>query len=82
MSTKGWYELIQNLSLCVWTKTKLYELEGQVRRGAAERGVAEMKKNEFQEQIQKQVQEINHMESLRRKQLEDVSQEKVNSMTT
>lgn len=53
-----------------------------MRRGAAERGVAEMKKNEFQEQIQKQVQEINHMESLRRKQLEDVSQEKVNSMTT
>ncbi|XP_032434714.1 Golgi membrane protein 1 isoform X1 [Xiphophorus hellerii] len=69
---KYWVSSSRNLEL----QTKLYELEGQVRRGAAERGVAEMKKNEFQEQIQKQVQEINHMESLRRKQLEDVSQEK------
>uniref|UniRef100_A0A3B5KW47 Golgi membrane protein 1 n=1 Tax=Xiphophorus couchianus TaxID=32473 RepID=A0A3B5KW47_9TELE len=71
---KYWVSSSRNLEL----QTKLYELEGQVRRGAAERGVAEMKKNEFQEQIQKQVQEINHMESLRRKQLEDVSQEKQN----
>ncbi|XP_043966714.1 Golgi membrane protein 1 isoform X1 [Gambusia affinis] len=71
-----WVSSSRNLEL----QTKLYDLETQVRRGAAERGVAEMKKNEFQEQIQKQVQEINHMESLRRKQLEDAhntySQEK------
>ncbi|XP_054905175.1 Golgi membrane protein 1 isoform X2 [Poeciliopsis prolifica] len=71
-----WVSSSRNLEL----QTKLYELEGQVRRGVAERGVAEMKKNEFQEQIQKQVQEINHIESLRRKQLEEVhntySQEK------
>ncbi|XP_017162394.1 Golgi membrane protein 1 isoform X2 [Poecilia reticulata] len=67
-----WVSSSRNLEL----QTKLYELEGQVRRGAAERGVAEMKKNEFQEQIQKQVEEISHIESLRRKQLDTYSQEK------
>ncbi|XP_014849764.1 PREDICTED: Golgi membrane protein 1 isoform X2 [Poecilia mexicana] len=67
-----WVSSSRNLEL----QTKLYELEGQVRRGAAERGVAEMKKNEFQDQIQKQVEEISHIESLRRKQLDTYSQEK------
>lgn len=62
-------------------QTKLYELEGQVRRGAAERGVAEMKKNEFQEEIQRQKEQISHIESLYKRQLEGAqntcSQEKV-----
>ncbi|TMS03145.1 LMBR1 domain-containing protein 2 [Larimichthys crocea] len=51
-------------------QTKLYELEGQVRRGAAERGIAEMKKNEFQEEIQRQKEQISHIESLYKRQLE------------
>lgn len=71
-----WVSSSRNLEL----QTKLYELEGQVRRGAAERGVAEMKKNEFQEEIQRQKEQISHIESLYKRQLEGVqntcSQEK------
>lgn len=72
-----WVSSSRNLEL----QTKLYELEGQVRRGAAERGVAELKKNEFQEEIQRQKEQISHIESLYKRQLEGAqntcSQEKV-----
>ncbi|KAM6945064.1 Golgi membrane protein 1 [Lycodopsis pacificus] len=61
-----WVSSSRNLEL----QTKLYELEGQVRRGAAERGVAEMKKSEFQEEIQRQKEQISHLESLYKRQLE------------
>ncbi|XP_040011702.1 Golgi membrane protein 1 [Xiphias gladius] len=61
-----WVSSSRNLEL----QTKLYELEGQVRRGAAERGVAEIKKNEFQEEIQRQKEQISHIESLYKRQLE------------
>ncbi|KAG7223445.1 hypothetical protein INR49_015548 [Caranx melampygus] len=61
-----WVCSSRNLEL----QTKLYELEGQVRRGAAERGVAEIKKNEFQEEIQRQKEQISHIESLYKRQLE------------
>ncbi|XP_074493900.1 Golgi membrane protein 1 [Sebastes fasciatus] len=61
-----WVSSSRNLEL----QTKLYELEGQVRRGAAERGVVEMKKNEFQEEIQRQKEQISHIESLYKRQLE------------
>ncbi|XP_053181245.1 Golgi membrane protein 1 [Scomber japonicus] len=61
-----WVSSSRNLEL----QTKLYELEGQVRRGAAERGVAEMKKTEFQEEIQRQKEQISHIESLYKRQLE------------
>lgn len=61
-----WVSSSRNLEL----QTKLYELEGQVRRGAAERGVAEMKKNEYQEEIQRQKEQISHIESLYKRQLE------------
>ncbi|XP_038558960.1 Golgi membrane protein 1 [Micropterus salmoides] len=61
-----WVSSSRNLEL----QTKLYELEGLVRRGAAERGVAEMKKNEFQEEIQRQKEQISHIESLYKRQLE------------
>lgn len=71
-----WVSSSRNLEL----QTKLYELEGQVRRGAAERGVAELKKNEYQEEIQRQKEQISHIESLYKRQLEGVqntcSQEK------
>lgn len=71
-----------NLSSLVYSKqTKLYELEGQVRRGVAERGVAEIKKNEFQEEIQRQKEQTTRIESLCKRQLEGAqnicSQEKV-----
>ncbi|XP_060926890.1 Golgi membrane protein 1 isoform X2 [Limanda limanda] len=61
-----WVCSSRNLEL----QTKLYEMEGQVRRGAAERGVSEIKKNEFQEEIQRQKEEITHQESLFKRQLE------------
>lgn len=61
-----WMSSSRNLEL----QTKLYELEGQVRRGAAERGAAEIKKNEFQEEIQRQKEQITHIESLYKRQLE------------
>ncbi|XP_020513529.1 Golgi membrane protein 1 [Labrus bergylta] len=61
-----WVSSSRNLEL----QTKLYELEGQVRRGAAERGVAELKKNEFQEEIQRQKKQISNIESLYKRQLE------------
>lgn len=51
-------------------QTKLYELEGQVRRGAAERGDAELKKTEFQEEIQKLKEQIIHIESFYKSQME------------
>ncbi|KAM4578163.1 Golgi membrane protein 1 isoform 2-T2 [Fundulus diaphanus] len=65
-------------------QTKLNELEDRVRRGAAERGEAEMKKKAFQEQISR-------IESVHRKELDDVHnthsqekaklQENISSMT-
>lgn len=61
-----WVSSSRNLEL----QTKLYELEGQVRRGAAERGVAELKKTEFQEEIMRQKEQLNHMETLYKRQLE------------
>ena len=35
-------------------QTRIVELEGRVRRAAAERGAVEMKKNEFQGELEKQ----------------------------
>lgn len=61
-----WVSSSHNLEL----QTKLYELEGQVRRGAAERGAAEVKKNEFQGEIQRQKEQMSHIESLYKRQLE------------
>ena len=51
-------------------QTKLYELESQVRRGAAERGAVEVKKNEFQEEVQRQKEQISRIENLYKRQLE------------
>ncbi|TWW60503.1 Golgi membrane protein 1 [Takifugu flavidus] len=61
-----WVSSSRNLEL----QTKLYDLESQVRRGAAERGAAEMKKNAFQDELQRQKEHMEHMESFYKKQLE------------
>ncbi|KAK5932442.1 hypothetical protein CgunFtcFv8_004144 [Champsocephalus gunnari] len=61
-----WVSSSRNVEL----ETKLYELEGQVQRGAAERGVVELKKTEFQVEIQRQKEQISHIESLYKRQLE------------
>lgn len=69
-----WVSSSRNLEL----QTRLYKVEGQVRRGVAERGVAELKKTEFQEQIQgqneqlqKQKEQIISIEELYKRQLEE-----------
>ncbi|KAF7659262.1 hypothetical protein LDENG_00000980 [Lucifuga dentata] len=61
-----WVSSSRNVEL----QTKLYELEGQVRRGAAERGAAETKRNECQEEIWRQKEQISRIEDLYKKQLE------------
>lgn len=65
------------------TQTKLYDLESQVRRGAAERGAAEVKKNEFQDELQRQKEQMEHLESLYKRQMEGAqnmcTQEKVHT---
>lgn len=54
-----------------------------MRRVAAERGAAELKKNEFQDEIQRQKEQMEHMESLYKRQLEGAqntcTQEKVHT---
>lgn len=61
-----WVSSSRNLEL----QTKLYELEGQVRRGAAERGAVELKKNEFQGEIERQKEQISRIENVYKRQLE------------
>ncbi|XP_076010220.1 Golgi membrane protein 1 [Genypterus blacodes] len=61
-----WVSSSRNLEL----QTKLYELEGQVRRGTAERGAVEVKKNECQEEIRRQKEQISRIENLYKRQLE------------
>lgn len=61
-----WVSSSRNLEL----QTKLYEMEGQVRRGAAERGAVELKKNEFQGEIERQKEQINRIENVYKRQLE------------
>ncbi|KAL0979685.1 hypothetical protein UPYG_G00188230 [Umbra pygmaea] len=58
-----WVSNSRNLEL----QTKLYELEAQVRRVASERGAEEVKKNEFQEEIQRLKDESSRMQSLNKK---------------
>ncbi|XP_051923799.1 Golgi membrane protein 1 [Hippocampus zosterae] len=61
-----WVSSSRNLEL----QTKLYELEGQVRRGVAERGADEVKKSEFQKEIHRQKDQIGLLESHYKNQLE------------
>ncbi|XP_019466094.1 Golgi membrane protein 1 [Meleagris gallopavo] len=49
------------------------ELEGKVRRAAAERGAVELKKNEFQGELQKQREQIDKIQSLHSFQMENAN---------
>lgn len=49
------------------------ELEGRFRRAAAERGAVELKKNEFQGELKKQMEQIEHIQSLHNVQLENTN---------
>ncbi|XP_077456305.1 Golgi membrane protein 1 isoform X2 [Stigmatopora argus] len=71
-----WVSSSCNLEL----QTKLYEMEAQVHRGVVERGAAEVEKYELQVEINKQKDQTARIESLYKKQMEEVqntcSQEK------
>lgn len=49
------------------------DLEGKVRRAAAERGAVELKKNEFQGELEKQRQQIDKIQSLHSFQMENAN---------
>uniref|UniRef100_A0A8C8DCM6 Golgi membrane protein 1 n=1 Tax=Oryzias sinensis TaxID=183150 RepID=A0A8C8DCM6_9TELE len=63
-----WVSSSRNLEL----QNKVYELEGHLRRGAAERGAAEIKQNQFQGEIQRQKDQIVQIENFYKKKLEGV----------
>ncbi|NXS64768.1 GOLM1 protein, partial [Pandion haliaetus] len=52
---------------------RIMELEGKVRRAAAERGAVELKKNEFQGELEKQRQQIDKIQSLHSFQMENAN---------
>ncbi|KAM7323052.1 hypothetical protein ACRRTK_018557 [Alexandromys fortis] len=53
-------------------QTRILELEGRVRRAAAERGAVELKKNEFQGELQKQREQLDRIQSSHSFQMENV----------
>ncbi|KAM6152215.1 Golgi membrane protein 1 [Erethizon dorsatum] len=54
-------------------QTRILELEGRVRRAAAERGAVELKKNEFQGELEKQREQLDKIQSSHNFQLESVN---------
>ncbi|XP_068784937.1 Golgi membrane protein 1 isoform X2 [Struthio camelus] len=54
-------------------QNRIMELEGRVRRAAAERGAVELKKNEFQGELEKQRQQIDKIQSLHSFQMENAN---------
>ncbi|NXI85364.1 GOLM1 protein, partial [Rhipidura dahli] len=52
---------------------RIMDLEGKVRRAAAERGAVEQKKNEFQGELEKQRQQIDKIQSLHNFQMENAN---------
>ncbi|XP_053149740.1 Golgi membrane protein 1 [Hemicordylus capensis] len=54
-------------------QSRIMELEGRVRRAAAERGAVELKKNEFQGELKKQREQIDQIQLLHHSQLENAN---------
>ncbi|XP_027695368.1 Golgi membrane protein 1-like [Vombatus ursinus] len=54
-------------------QTQILELEGRVRRAAAERGAVELKKNEFQGELEKQREQLDRIQSRHNFQMENVN---------
>ncbi|XP_054843636.1 Golgi membrane protein 1 [Eublepharis macularius] len=54
-------------------QNRVMELEGRVRRAAAERGAVELKKNEFQGELQKQREQIDKIQNLHNFQMENTN---------
>ncbi|XP_072006958.1 Golgi membrane protein 1 [Engystomops pustulosus] len=59
---------------CVELQNRVMELEGRIRRAAAERGAVEMKKNEFEDMLSKQKSQIDNIQSLHNSQMQHVEQ--------
>lgn len=57
---------------CVELQRQVMELEGRIRRAAAERGAVEMKKNEFEDMLEKQKRQIDTIQSLHSSQIQNV----------
>lgn len=57
---------------CVELQSRVMELEGRIRRAAAERGAVEMKKNEFEDMLAKQKKQIDTIQSLHSSQMQNV----------
>ncbi|KAM4053710.1 Golgi membrane protein 1 isoform 2-T2 [Anomaloglossus baeobatrachus] len=57
---------------CVELQSRVMELEGRIRRAAAERGAVEMKKNEYEDMLAKQKTQIDTIQSLHGSQMQNV----------
>ncbi|NWV80004.1 GOLM1 protein, partial [Dasyornis broadbenti] len=64
-----WIASSRNMDL----QGRVMDLEGKVRRAAAERGAVEQKKNEFQGELEKQRQQIDKIQSLHNFQMENAN---------
>ncbi|XP_015274770.1 PREDICTED: Golgi membrane protein 1 [Gekko japonicus] len=64
-----WIASCRNIDL----QNHIMELEGRVRRAAAERGAVELKKNEFQGELQKQREQIDNIQNLHNFQMENAN---------
>ncbi|EMP30393.1 Golgi membrane protein 1, partial [Chelonia mydas] len=64
-----WIASSRNVDL----QSRIMELERKVRRAAAERGAVELKKNEFQGELEKQREQIDKIQSLHGFQMENVN---------
>uniref|UniRef100_A0A8C8VMQ1 Golgi membrane protein 1 n=1 Tax=Pelusios castaneus TaxID=367368 RepID=A0A8C8VMQ1_9SAUR len=64
-----WISSSRNVDL----QNRVMQLEGKVRRAAAERGAVELKKNEFQGELEKQREQIDKIQSLHGFQMENVN---------
>ncbi|XP_018425745.1 PREDICTED: Golgi membrane protein 1 [Nanorana parkeri] len=59
-------------SRCVELQNRVMELEGRMRRAAAERGAVEIKKNEYEDMLGKQKKQIDTIQSLHSSQMQTV----------
>ncbi|XP_069817871.1 Golgi membrane protein 1 [Dendropsophus ebraccatus] len=59
---------------CVELQSRVMELEGRIRRAAAERGAVEMKKNEFEDMLAKQKNQIETIQTLHSSQMQNAQQ--------
>ncbi|XP_010193338.1 PREDICTED: Golgi membrane protein 1-like [Mesitornis unicolor] len=64
-----WFASSRSVDLQV----RIMDLEGKVQRAAAERGAVELKKNEFQGELEKQRQQIDKIQSLHSFQMENAN---------